>query len=212
MPVLPSVAVSVLCVICGETWHPDLADRGQDNSCQQHSLHYTLQAPAEWPRTGSWWPGNLNAFPCHREGMKVSLNSVYHLWLNELRILTNVKMWNTAMQIQYIFSMFQTRQGQFIIHHNTWPCPQLLALTQSFISQCYFLAYGPASCLSCLPAQVPEASNIHFIPHAHCKRSVSTPAHIPRDVASRFPSDHVPNLPPAPSLPLPFSPCGNGTS
>lgn len=134
------------------------------------------------------------------------------LWLNELRILANVKMWNTAMQIQYLFSMFQTRQGQFIIHHNTWPRPQLLALTQSFISQCYFLAYGPASCLSCLPAQVPEASNIHFIPHAHCKRSVSTPAHIPWDVASRFPSDHVPNLPPAPSLPLPFSPCGNGTS
>lgn len=90
----------------------------------------------------------MHAFSCHREGMKVSPNSVYHLWLNELRILANVKMWNTAMQIQYIFGMFQTRQGQFIIHHNTWPHPQLLALTlkrckclaQSFISQCYFLS------------------------------------------------------------------------
>lgn len=42
----------------------------------------------------------------------------------------------------------------------------------------FMCAYGPASCLSCLPAQVPEASHIHFIPYAHCKRSVSTPAHI----------------------------------
>lgn len=96
------------------------------------------------------------------------------------------------MQILYIFSTFQTRQGQYIIHHNTWPHPQLLALTlkrcKCFIEfhftmllsslVAFVCAYGPVSCLSCLPAQVPEASHIHFIPYAHCKRSVSTPAHI----------------------------------
>lgn len=71
----------------------------------------------------------------------------------------------------------------------------LLSILVAFVC-----AYGPASCLSCLPAQVPEASNIHFIPHAHCKRSVSTPAHIPWDVASRFPSD--PKTFPQPPLSL----------
>ena len=57
--IVSSVAVSVLRVVCGETWHPDPTDRGQNNSCQQHSLHNTIQASADGPCAGKWWPGNM---------------------------------------------------------------------------------------------------------------------------------------------------------
>lgn len=42
--VVSSVAVSVLRVVCGETRHPDPTDRGQNHSCQQHSLLDAVQA------------------------------------------------------------------------------------------------------------------------------------------------------------------------
>lgn len=45
--VVSSVAVSVLRVVCGETWHPDPTDRGQNSSCQQHPLLDAVQASAD---------------------------------------------------------------------------------------------------------------------------------------------------------------------
>lgn len=119
------------------------------------------------------------------------------------------------MQILYIFSTFQTRQGQYIIHHNTWPHPQLLALTlkrcKCFIEfhftmllsslVAFVCAYGPVSCLSCLPAQVPEASHIHFIPYAHCKRSVSTPAYTSLGCCKPFSIRSCPKPSPTPLSP-----------
>lgn len=60
--------VSVLCLVCGETWNPDPADRGQDNSGQQHTLHHSLQTSADWPRTGNWGPGDVTTVLSNRKG------------------------------------------------------------------------------------------------------------------------------------------------
>lgn len=46
------IAVSVLCVVCGETRHPNPSDRGQDGPGQQHSLPHTVQTSADAPRSG----------------------------------------------------------------------------------------------------------------------------------------------------------------
>lgn len=51
--VVSSVAVSVLRVVRGETRHPDPTHRGQNDFCQQHSLHDTVQASADLPCTGN---------------------------------------------------------------------------------------------------------------------------------------------------------------
>lgn len=69
-PVVSHAAVPVLCVVRGETRHPDPADRGQNRPGQQHSLHHPLPAPADRLLPGKRRPGEgLNGRSCFRPQM-----------------------------------------------------------------------------------------------------------------------------------------------